>query len=99
MARRLPVSRVGWDRKLRYVMVVVVGLVGWIGARAGLALIAARAQAAQETRLVTSLQRQHRDLVAQKRALSQRATIMRDARQLGMIQAGERPFVVIGSGR
>jgi hypothetical protein len=99
VAQRLPISKIGWDRKFRFVMLVVVALVGWIGLRAGLALVAARAQAAQETSLVTSLQRQHRQLVSQERALHQKATIVRDARQLGMVAAGERPYVIVGSGR
>ncbi len=83
VTHRLPISKIGWDRKFRLVMVVVFGLVGWIGLKAGLALIAARGQAAQETGLVSSLQTQHRQLVAQEQALHQPATIMRDARQLG----------------
>ena len=91
-------SKVGWDRKFRFVMVGVVGLVLVLGVKAGLALLAARAQAAQETSLVQSLERQHRQLVAQERALYQRTTIMRDARQLGEVMAGERPYVVVPSG-
>ncbi len=42
VAQRLPISKVGWDRKFRFVMLVVVALVGWIGLKAGLALMAAR---------------------------------------------------------
>ena len=86
-------SKVGWDRKFRFVMMAVVAMVLWIGLKAGLALVAARAQAGQETSLVRSLEQQHRELVAQKKSLFQKATIIRDARQLGEIQAGERPFV------
>ena len=96
VSHRLPISRIGWDRKFRLVMLGVVLLVGWIGLKAGLALISARSQAAQEASLVTSLQAQHRHLVAQKKALHQSATIMRDARQLGMVRAGERSYVVTG---
>jgi hypothetical protein len=99
VTQRLPMSKVGWDRKFRFVMVAVVGLVLWIGLKAGLALIAARSQAGQETSLVRSLEQQHRQLVTQKNALYQKATIVRDARQLGMIQAGERPFVYNMPGR
>ena len=95
VTQRLPISKIGWDRKFRFVMLVVVAMVGWIGLKAGLALMSARAQAAQETSLVSSLERQHRQLAAQRNALYQKATIMRDARQLGMIQAGERTFVYV----
>jgi hypothetical protein len=91
-------SKVGWDRKFRIVMLVVVGMVGLLGLKAGMALMSARAQAAQESSLVTTLQRQHRQLVAQEHALFQKSTIMRDARQLGAIGAGERPYVVVPSG-
>jgi cell division protein FtsB len=98
VSQRLPFSKIGWDRKFRIVMVVIVGMVAWIGLKAGLALVGARDQAAQETSLVVSLQKQHRQLVAQEKALHQRGTIMRDARQLGMIQVGERPFVVVNPG-
>lgn len=99
VTQRLPISRIGWDRKFRIVMLVVVGMVGLLGIKAGLALLAARAQAAQETSLVLSLEQQHSRLVAQKRALFQKSTIMRDARQLGMIQTGERAYVVVSSSR
>jgi cell division protein FtsB len=99
VTQRLPISRVGWDRKFRFVMIAVVGLVCWIGLKAGLALISARAQAAQESSLVMSLERQHRRLLAEEKALHQKTTIIRDARQLGMVQAGERPLVVVGSNR
>ena len=95
VARRLPMSNVGWDRKFRLVMLVVVALIAWIGLKAGFALLSARAQAAQETSIVTSLQTQHRQLRAEKRSLFQKATIMRDARQLGMVADGERPFTVV----
>lgn len=98
VVHRLPISKIGWDRKFRIVMLVVVAMVGYLGLKAGLALYAARNQAAQETSLVTSLQRQHRQLVAQERALHQKTTIIRDARQLGMVAAGERPYVIVGSG-
>jgi len=95
----LPISKIGWDRKFRIVMLVVVALVGYIGLKAGLALYAARTQATQESSLVSSLQKQHGQLVAQERALHQQSTIMRDARQLGMVSAGERAYVIVGTGR
>ena len=97
VARRLPISRVGWDRKFRLVMILSFVLVGWIGLKAGMALLSARAQASQETSLITSLKAQHRSLLAQERALHQPATIMRDARALGMVRAGERSYVIVSS--
>lgn len=98
VTQRLPVSKIGWDRKFRMIMLVVFAMVGWLGLKATVALISARTQSAQETSLVSSLERQHRQLVSQERALHQKSTIMRDARQLGMITAGERPYVVVQPG-
>lgn len=94
----LPRVRVGWDRRFKLVLIAAVGLICFIALKAGVALLAARAQAAQETRLLSSLERQHSALVAQEKSLHQRATIVRDARRLGMVAAGERPFVVVNLG-
>ena len=98
VTQRLPMSKIGWDRKFRFVMLAVVGLVVVVGLKAGIALMSARAQAAQESSLVSSLQRQHNHLVAVERSLHQKATVMRLGRQLGMVGAGERPFVVVAAG-
>ncbi len=96
VAHRLPKSKVGWDRKFRTVMVLVFCLVGWIGVKAGLSMYEARQQAAAEGATLQSLKLQNRQLRAREQALSQNATIVRDARHLGMVMAGERPYVVIG---
>jgi cell division protein FtsB len=95
ITQRLPRSRVGWDRKFRAVMVVVFALVGWIGVNAALSMYSAQQQASQEHAVLRSLELQNRQLRARKQALSQPATIVRDARHLGMVLLGERPYVVI----
>lgn len=77
-------------------MVAVFALVGWIGVKAGMALLDAHAQANQELQLVSQTARENHRLEAQEKALSQRATIIRDARALGMVRVGERPYVVVG---
>jgi len=92
----LPRSKIRWDRKFRAVMVVVFLLVGWIGLKAGLALIATQAQANSELRLVSALKKSNSRLEAQARALNERSTIVRQARALGMVDAGERPYVIVG---
>lgn len=77
-------------------MALVFVLVGWIGVKAGLALIATHAQAEQELRLVSTLSKSNHRLEAQARALKQPATIIQAARALGMVKAGERTYVVVG---
>lgn len=98
VTRRLPISKVAWDRKFRILMLGVIGLVGYIGLQAGISLVDARNQEAQESALVQSLSAQHKQLLGQVRALGQRPTIIRDARSLGMVRAGERSYVVVGLG-
>jgi len=93
--RRLPKSKVGWDRKFRTIMVLVFGLTGFLALKAGLAMYNAHEQAAQQASLMQSLRSQNRELEAQKKALNQPGTIERDARQLGMVRVGERAYVVI----
>jgi cell division protein FtsB len=97
VSQRLPKSKVGWDRKFRTVMVVVLCLVSWIGIKAGLTMYSAQQQASAEAGTLRSLKLENRQLRAREAALSQNATIVRDARHLGMVMAGERPYVVIGS--
>ncbi len=96
VTQRLPRSKIGWDRKFRVVLAVALCVIGWFGVRAGIALFSARTQQAQEAALLSSLETQHRHLVAQERSLKQPATLMRDARALGMVRAGERSYSIIG---
>jgi cell division protein FtsB len=93
---RLPISKIRWDRKFRALMLGVFLLVGWIGVGAFHALLATHTQAVQERAVVSSLQRQNRELQRKKDALSQPATIEQAARSLGMVKSGERSFVVTG---
>lgn len=93
---RLPLSRIRWDRKFRTVMLVVLGLVGWIGVHGMLSLLATHAQAEQQLTLVQTLARQNRVLARQARLLTQPATIVADARALGMVRVGEQAYVVTG---
>ncbi len=96
VTQRLPRSKIGWDRKFRVVLAVALCVIGWFGVKAGIALFSARTQQAQEAALLNSLETQHRHLVAQEGSLSQPATIIRDARALGMVRAGERAYSIVG---
>jgi cell division protein FtsB len=91
-----PLSRIRWDRKFRTVMLLVLLLVCWLGVQALEDLLAAHSQAAQQQALVQSLARQNHRLEAEQQALTQPATIINDARSLGMVRSGERSYVVTG---
>jgi cell division protein FtsB len=61
-----------------------------------LSYFATRAQADQQQALVRGLQREQAQLESERQSLSNPATIERDARALGMVRPGERPYVLIG---
>lgn len=98
--RRVPrtfaVSRIAWDRKGRTAMLLVLGLVAYIGVKGMISMMAARAQADQQRAVVQTLARQNRALEQQQRSLDQPATIIREARDLGMVRAGERAYAITG---
>lgn len=61
-----------------------------------LSYLSTRSQANAEQALVQQLAHQNRALEAQRQALMKPATIIRDARALGMINQGERGYVITG---
>jgi cell division protein FtsB len=77
---------------LLLVLAVVLGLY----VQHGLSYLSTRSQADAEQALVQRLARENRALEAQQRALNDTSTIIRDARALGMVKAGERPYVITG---
>ncbi len=95
-----PLSRIKWDRAGRIVMLFVLGLVAYFGIKGILTLLSTRSQAEQQQAIVRTLARENRHLEQLQKSLSQPATIMKDARALGMVKAGERSYSVTGlSGR
>ena len=77
---------------LLVVLAVVVGALR----PAHAVLLSTRTQAEQQLAIVQRLARQNAALIAEQRALSDPATIVRDARALGMVRPGERPYVITG---
>ena len=61
-----------------------------------LAYLAVRSQASHQQAIVHQLTRSNAGLRAQQRALNDPATIVRDARALGMVRVGEHPYEVTG---
>jgi cell division protein FtsB len=94
VAQRRGLSKVQWDRKFRTVLLIVLALIAWIGIHAGLTLLNTRNQARTERQIVLTLAASNRRLESELRSLNQHATIIRDARALGMIRPGEQPYVV-----
>jgi cell division protein FtsB len=91
---RAPLSRIRWDRAARGGLLAILALIAylWITGVAG--LLASHAQAERGLAQVRRLAAQNRTLLAEERSLSQRATILAQARQLGMVERGEQSFII-----
>lgn len=88
--------RVRWDRAGRIALLVVLVAVVGIYAQRTLAYVSTSAQAAHQQAIVNRLEHQNAALVREQRSLNQPATIVRDARELGMVRPGEQPYVLTG---
>jgi cell division protein FtsB len=77
---------------LLVVLTVVVGLY----IQRTLTYLSVRSAADQQLAIVHRLTRENAKLIRQQKALNNPATIEQDARALGMVRPGERPYAVIG---
>ncbi len=88
--------RVRWDRLGRVGLLVVFAVVAALYIQQGLALLSTHSQAVQQLAIVHQLAKENQALDRQQRSLKDPAVIERDARALGMVFPGERPYVVTG---
>jgi cell division protein FtsB len=88
--------RVRWDRVGRVGLLVVLVVVVGLYVQHTLSYFSTRAQADQQQAIVQRLARQNAQLVKQAQSLNNPATIVHDARALGMVRPGERPYVITG---
>jgi cell division protein FtsB len=93
---RAPAVRVRWDRVGRVGLLVVFAVVAALYVQQGLTLLSTHSQAAKQLAIVHRLAYDNRALERQQHSLKDPATIERDARALGMVRPGERPYVVTG---
>jgi cell division protein FtsB len=77
---------------LLIVLAIVVGLY----VQHTVSYFSTRAQADGEQAIVTQLSRENASLLRQQHSLSSPATIVRDARSLGMVRPNELPYVIMG---
>ncbi len=89
-------SRVRWERVGRVALLLVLFVVAGLYVQHALAYWSARTQSGHEQSIVRGLQQDNARLSQQQRALKDPATIVLDARRLGMVRPGERPYVVTG---
>ena len=77
-------------------LLVVLAAVLGLYVQQALAYLSVRSQASQQAAIVKQLAGENRQLRRQEKALNDPATIVQDARRLGMIKPGERPYVLTG---
>src|ERR1700693_5496443 len=93
--RRQPL-RLRWERIGRVALLVVLVVVVGLYVQRGLTYLSTRSQADQQHAIVSQLSRQNAGLLRLEKALNNPATIEQDARALGMVRPGERPYAVTG---
>jgi cell division protein FtsB len=96
LAARRIASRVRWDRIGRVGLLVVLCVVAGVYVQQALAYLAVRSQADHQRAIVHQLSRANAGLRAQQTSLNSEATIVSDARALGMVRVGEHPYEVTG---
>ena len=88
--------RIRWDRVGRVGLLVVLAVVAGVYIQDALSYLSTRSQAEQQEAIVHRLTRANAQLVREQKSLSNPATIVQYARQLGMVKAGERSYVIMG---
>jgi cell division protein FtsB len=96
VAQRGSLVRLRWDRVGRVGLLVVLTVVLGLYVQHTLSYFSTRAQADRALATVQQLARANHALEREQRSLTNPATIIRDARALGMVQSGERPYVITG---
>jgi cell division protein FtsB len=87
-------ARVRWDRVGRVSLLIVLAVVLVLYFDHTLSYLSTRAEAGRESSMVQQLVKNNAALARQQQSLNDPATIQRDARALGMVQPGERPYVI-----
>lgn len=78
------------------VLLVVLAVVLGLYVQQGIAYLSVHRQADQAAAAAQRLSRQNAQLRREETRLNNPTTIVEEARQLGMIKPGERPYVVTG---
>lgn len=80
----------------RVSLLVVLVVVMALYINQALTYFSARSEAEQQMTAALKLEHENRILAQEQRSLQQPVTIERDARALGMVRQGERPYAVTG---
>lgn len=99
MVARRAAERIRWDRVGRVALLVTLGIVVCLYIQPALSIFNTWRAERQQASVVHQLLRSNASLERQLKALNQPLTIAADARKLGMVRNGEKPYVVLGASR
>ena len=88
------VANIRWDRVSRYALLVVFAGLLFLYVNPARSYINTLRESHHRQAQVQALEREHRTLDARRRALVEPGVVEAEARRLGMVRPGERPFVV-----
>jgi cell division protein FtsB len=88
--------RFRWDRAGRIGLLITLVVVAGLYVQHTLEFLSSRSQAQTQLAIVQRLVRENHSLVQQQKTWGDPAVIQRAARALGMVKAGERPYVITG---
>ncbi len=91
-------TRIRWDRLGRWALLGVFALVLVLYVGPAARWVSTYRQAEEKRAEVAALQTVNRGLRAREHGLRQASSLERQARRLGMVQAGEKLYVVQGTG-
>jgi cell division protein FtsB len=89
-------TRVRWDRLGRIAMGGVLVALAYLYLSAGVHMFSTWRQSHRDNATVATMEREYKTLSRQHESLGKQATFEAEARRLGMIKKGERPYVVSG---
>jgi cell division protein FtsB len=87
---------VRWDRLGRIAMLCLLVALAYLYLSAGIRIYSTWRQAHSDRAQVAALEREHTVLQRQHEALGRHGTVEEEARRLGMMHAGEQPYVIPG---
>jgi cell division protein FtsB len=91
-----PFDGVRWDRLGRIALLLVLAALLYLYLSAGVRLFTTWSAEHHDNASVVALRHEHALLAQQHAALARQSTLEAEARRLGMIKAGEQPFVITG---
>ena len=89
-------ARIRWDRLGRIALLFVLALVVYLYIGPTSAWISTYRESKERKAVLAELQREHAELVRQRDELEKPETLERMARELGMVRAAEKAYVVSG---